>query len=130
VTEAGCGWGALAMHMAQHYGVTVKAFNISHEQILFARRAAEERGLSDQVEFIEDDYRSISQRCDAFVSVGMLEHVDPKRFVDFGEVIYRTIGDRAAGCFTLSVEAIRGISAAGSGNASSQVRMLPASQKR
>ncbi len=97
VVEAGCGWGALAMHMAQHYGVTVKAFNISREQVLFARRAAEERGLSDQVEFIEDDYRSISQRCDAFVSVGMLEHVDPKRFVDFGEVIYRAIGDKGRG---------------------------------
>ena len=33
VVEVGCGWGALAIYMAQHYGVRVKAFNISHEQI-------------------------------------------------------------------------------------------------
>ena len=37
VVEAGCGWGALALHMARHYGVYVKAFNLSHEQIAFAR---------------------------------------------------------------------------------------------
>ncbi len=29
VVEAGCGWGGLARHMARHYGVTVRAFNIS-----------------------------------------------------------------------------------------------------
>jgi cyclopropane fatty-acyl-phospholipid synthase-like methyltransferase len=32
VVEAGCGWGALALHMATRYGVHVKAFNISREQ--------------------------------------------------------------------------------------------------
>src|SRR6202022_2007611 len=25
VVDAGCGWGALALHMAKHYGVTVRA---------------------------------------------------------------------------------------------------------
>ena len=34
-------------------------------------------GLADRVEFVEDDYRDIRGRCDAFVSVGMLEHVGP-----------------------------------------------------
>src|SRR6185295_4827784 len=38
VVEAGCGWGALALHMARHYGVKVRAFNISREQIAYARR--------------------------------------------------------------------------------------------
>lgn len=33
VVEAGCGWGALARHMARSYGVKVRAYNISHEQI-------------------------------------------------------------------------------------------------
>ena len=59
VVEAGCGWGSLALHMARHYGVTVKAFNISHEQILYARGRAQEEGLADRVEFLEDDYRNI-----------------------------------------------------------------------
>ena len=43
VVEAGCGWGALALFMAKRYGVSVKALNISTEQIAFARRLAKER---------------------------------------------------------------------------------------
>jgi cyclopropane-fatty-acyl-phospholipid synthase len=38
VAEAGCGWGALALHMARHYGVHVKAFNVSREQLAYATR--------------------------------------------------------------------------------------------
>src|SRR4029077_17197585 len=33
VVEAGCGWGSLALHMAGRYGVKVRAFNISREQL-------------------------------------------------------------------------------------------------
>lgn len=97
VVEAGCGWGALALHMAERYGVTVKAYNISHEQISFARRRAAERGLTSRVEFIEDDYRTISAPADVFVSVGMLEHVGARHFAEFGDVIHRAIGDRGRG---------------------------------
>ena len=97
VVEAGCGWGAFALHMARHYGVRVKAFNISHEQILYAKRRAREEGLDDQVEFIEDDYRNIAGRFDAFVSVGMLEHVGPAHYGEFGDIIHRSIGDEGRG---------------------------------
>jgi cyclopropane-fatty-acyl-phospholipid synthase len=75
VIEAGCGWGALALHMAQHYGVRVKAFNVSREQLALARERAAREGLSNRVEFIDDDYRNVRGRFDVFVSVGMLEHV-------------------------------------------------------
>lgn len=87
VVEAGCGWGGLSLHMAQHYGVKVKAFNISHQQVLFARERAEALGLSERVEYIEDDYRNISERFDAFVSVGMLEHVGTNNYRELGRVI-------------------------------------------
>jgi len=97
VVEAGCGWGALALHMAEHYGVSVKAFNVSHEQIVYARRQAAERGLSGRIEFIEDDYRNISGAFDVFVSVGMLEHVGLSHYAEFGEVIHRAVGDRGRG---------------------------------
>ncbi|PYT13711.1 MAG: cyclopropane-fatty-acyl-phospholipid synthase [Acidobacteria bacterium] len=97
VVEAGCGWGALALHMARHYGVSVKAFNLSHEQILFARRRAREEGLDHQVEFIEDDYRNISGRFDAFVSVGMLEHVGTHNYSNLGRVIHRCLGNSGRG---------------------------------
>jgi cyclopropane-fatty-acyl-phospholipid synthase len=97
VVEAGCGWGALSLHMAREYGVHVKAFNISHEQIIFAREQAKKEGLSSKVEFIEDDYRNISTRYDAFVSVGMLEHIGPEHYRELGDVIYRSIGNTGRG---------------------------------
>lgn len=97
VVEAGCGWGALALHMARHYGVRVKAFNISREQLAFARERAQAEGLASRVEFIEDDYRNIREKADAFVSIGMLEHVGRSRLSDFSEVIQRTIGDQGRG---------------------------------
>lgn len=97
VVEAGCGWGALALHMAKNYGVKVKAFNISEEQILVARESATNEGLSSQVEFIEDDYRNVTGRCDVFASIGMLEHVGSENYRDLGRVIHRTIGDTGRG---------------------------------
>ncbi len=97
VAEAGCGWGALALYMARHYGVRVKAFNISREQISHARQRARDEKLSDLVEFIEDDYRNLTGSFDAFVSVGMLEHAGRENYAEVGAVIHRTIGDRGRG---------------------------------
>ena len=97
VVEVGCGWGALAIYMAQHYRVRVKAFNISHEQIEWAREWAREAGVSSQVEFVEDDYRNVSGHFDVFVSVGMLEHVGRENYSELGRVIHRTIGDTGRG---------------------------------
>jgi len=97
VVEAGCGWGALALHMARHYGVSVKAYNISKEQIAFARQRAQSEGLDKQVEFIEDDYRNIQGEFDAFVSVGMLEHVGTDHYRELGMVIDRTLKEGGRG---------------------------------
>lgn len=97
VVEAGCGWGALARHMAEHYGVKVKAFNISHEQIAYAREQARAGGLDDRVEFVEDDYRNISGKFDAFVSVGMLEHVGSDHYAELGAVVARVLKKEGLG---------------------------------
>ena len=91
VVEAGCGWGGFALHMARHYGVTVRAFNISHEQIVYARAWAAREGLSDRVEFVEDDFRNITGRYDAFLSIGMLEHVGRGNYSHLGRVIDRCL---------------------------------------
>jgi len=97
VVETGCGWGALAIYMAQHYGVRVKAFNISHQQITYAREWAKREGLTGKVEFIEDDYRNLSDKFDVFCSVGMLEHVGRNHYHEFSRVIRRAIGDTGRG---------------------------------
>jgi cyclopropane-fatty-acyl-phospholipid synthase len=91
VVEAGCGWGALALHMARTRGARVRAFNISSEQIAFARERARAEGLAERVEFVEDDYRNISGSYDAFVSVGMLEHVGLDHYRELGQVIDRCL---------------------------------------
>jgi len=96
VIEAGCGWGALALHMARAYGVRVQAYNVSREQVAWARERARREGLSGRVEFVEDDYRAIRNRCSAFVSVGMLEHVGRRSYGDLGRVIGRCL-DRDRG---------------------------------
>ena len=91
VVEAGCGWGALALHMARHYGVRVKAFNVSREQLLWARERAAREGLSSRVEFIDDDYRNVRGSCDVFISVGMLEHIGFRHLTSLSDVLRRTL---------------------------------------
>ena len=91
VVEAGCGWGGLARFMARHYGVNVRAYNISKEQISYARQRAADEGLADSVEYVLDDYRDISGRYDVFVSVGMLEHVGRRDYTTLGDVIDRCL---------------------------------------
>jgi cyclopropane-fatty-acyl-phospholipid synthase len=97
VVEAGCGWGALALHMARHHGVSVRAFNISRQQISYAREQAIKEGLSDRVEFVDDDYRNVSGQYDAFVSVGMLEHVGADHYRELGRVIDRCLSAHGRG---------------------------------
>lgn len=97
VIEAGCGWGTLALHMARHYGVKVRAFNISREQVAFARERAKAEGLDSQVEYVLDDYRNIKGGCDAFVSIGMLEHVGLQNYESLGRVVRDAIGSNGRG---------------------------------
>ena len=91
VVEAGCGWGGLALFMARHYGVKVKAYNISKEQVAYAHERAEREGLAGRVQYVLDDYRNIDGQFDVFVSVGMLEHVGTKDYPTLGQTINRCL---------------------------------------
>jgi cyclopropane-fatty-acyl-phospholipid synthase len=97
VIEAGCGWGGFALHMARHYGVRVRAYNISKEQVNEARSRAKAEGLDDRVEFILDDWRNITGHCDVFLSIGMLEHVGLKNYGQLGDVIDRVLSPNGRG---------------------------------
>jgi cyclopropane-fatty-acyl-phospholipid synthase len=97
VVEAGCGWGGLARYMARTRGARVRAYNISHEQVAYARHRARADGLADRVEYIEDDYRNIAGTYDKFVSVGMLEHVGPDHYAELGAVINRVLTPNGRG---------------------------------
>jgi cyclopropane-fatty-acyl-phospholipid synthase len=97
VLDIGCGWGALALHMAKYYGVSVRGFSISREQVQWARERGQQLGLSQQVEFVEDDYRNIFGQFDAVVSVGMLEHVGPERYQTMGSILSKSLGPGGRG---------------------------------
>ncbi|HTO07689.1 MAG TPA: cyclopropane-fatty-acyl-phospholipid synthase family protein [Myxococcota bacterium] len=97
VIEAGCGWGSLALHMARHHGVYVTAYNISEEQVAYARERAKAEGLDDRVEYRLDDYRNVTGSFDAFVSVGMLEHVGDENYDALGRVIDRCLPEHGRG---------------------------------
>ena len=96
VIEAGCGWGGLARYMARQYGAKVRAFNISREQVAYARQRARDEAIQG-VEYIEDDYRNITGECDVFVSIGMLEHVGPNNYRKLGGVIDEVLTETGLG---------------------------------
>ncbi|MFP5318873.1 MAG: class I SAM-dependent methyltransferase [Acidimicrobiia bacterium] len=74
--DVGCGWGTMALHAASHYGAAVVGVTISREQVVAARRRAEEAGLGRRLHIRLQDYRHLGrERFDAISSIGMSEHV-------------------------------------------------------
>jgi cyclopropane-fatty-acyl-phospholipid synthase len=74
--DVGCGWGSLALHAAERYGVDVVGITLSTEQAELADKRAAESGLSERVQIRVQDYRDVSDGpYDAISSIGMAEHV-------------------------------------------------------
>ncbi len=79
VLELGSGWGMLAKYIAEKYGCAVTSYNISAEQVVFAKQQC--AGLP--VHIIQADYRTATGTFDKVVSVGMTEHVGYKNYDQF-----------------------------------------------
>ncbi len=75
VLDIGCGWGGLALYLADHCGAEVTGVTLSEEQLGIASARARERGLASCAKFRLQDYRAVSETFDRIVSVGMFEHV-------------------------------------------------------
>jgi cyclopropane-fatty-acyl-phospholipid synthase len=87
VLDIGCGWGGLAIYLAQHCGVRVKGITLANEQLQIARQWAVHAGVADRVEFHLLDYREVGQQFDRIVSVGMFEHVGAAHYKRYFEKI-------------------------------------------
>ena len=87
VLDIGCGWGGLAQYMAQHYGVSVTGVTISAEQ----QKMAQARCENLDVTILLQDYRELNNHFDRIVSVGMFEHVGPKNYATWFEVVDRNL---------------------------------------
>ncbi len=85
--DIGCGWGGLAEFAAREYGVSVTGVTISAEQ----QKMARERCQGLNVTILLQDYRELDDRFDRIVSVGMFEHVGPKNYATYFEVVNRNL---------------------------------------
>jgi cyclopropane-fatty-acyl-phospholipid synthase len=89
--DIGCGWGGLALELAQEHGISALGITLSREQLDVARERAEQKNLTDRVQFDLLDYRDMDERFDRIVSVGMFEHVGPPDYDTFFSTIARCL---------------------------------------
>jgi cyclopropane-fatty-acyl-phospholipid synthase len=83
VLDIGCGWGDLALYLAQLEDVEVLGVTLSKEQQALASQRAKNAGLEGRVRFELRDYRDVDERFDRIVSVGMFEHVGVSHYDEF-----------------------------------------------
>jgi len=89
VLDIGCGWGSFMGYAAERYGVECVGVTISREQAAWAT----ERHAGLPLEFRLQDYRTLNERFDRIVSVGMFEHVGRKNHRTYMEVAHRCLAD-------------------------------------
>jgi sphingolipid C9-methyltransferase len=104
--DIGCGWGTLARHAAEHYGVDATGVTIAERQTEYGNEAIRKRGLERRARILCSDYRDIpAQKFDKISSLEMVEHVGLKNLVAF----YKQVRDLLAddGVFLLQWTGLR-----------------------
>lgn len=76
LVEIGTGWGGFAVHAAATTGCRVTTTTVSAAQRDAARARVRAEGLEHQVTVLDVDYRDLTGRFDALVSIEMVEAVD------------------------------------------------------
>jgi cyclopropane-fatty-acyl-phospholipid synthase len=92
ILEIGCGWGGLALYLAQVADVEVVGITLAREQLKLATERAEAAGLAGRVRFELMDYRQVSGTFDRVVSIAMLEAVGAPRLEEY----FKTVGANLA----------------------------------
>lgn len=87
VLDIGCGWGSFVQYAAKEYGAEMVGITVSEEQVRLAR----ERCKNLPVEVRYQDYRDVKGTFDHVVSIGMFEHVGPKNYDTYMEVVKRCL---------------------------------------
>ena len=93
VLDIGCGWGGMAMTLAEETGAQVDGVTLSVEQLAVAKARAEARGLAGRARFSLTDYRDIAETYDRVVSVGMFEHVGRPNYQAYFDGVARLLKD-------------------------------------
>ncbi|MBP1850378.1 SAM-dependent methyltransferase [Rhizobium halophytocola] len=92
--EIGSGWGGMAMYLAEMGEMDMTGITLSTEQLAVSRDRADRRGLSGNVRFNLQDYRTMqAEPFDRIVSVGMFEHVGKKNYLNFFKKMFELMKD-------------------------------------
>jgi cyclopropane-fatty-acyl-phospholipid synthase len=106
--DIGCGWGALTLHAAKHYGAQVVGITISQPQVDLGNARLRAAGLADRARLECRDYREVREPggFDKIAAIGILEHVGEKMFPTY----FRTAWDllKPGGVFLSHGIALRG----------------------
>ena len=83
--DIGCGWGALLIHAAQHYGARGLGVTLSEPQAELANARIRSAGLEHLCRVEVLDYRDIQKHgtFDKLVSIGMVEHVGEEMLSEY-----------------------------------------------
>ena len=95
--DIGCGWGALVIHAAKHFGVLAEGITLSQPQAEWARSRIAKAGLGSKAKIEVRDYRKIAATgdlYDAIVSIGMAEHVGREQLPDYFAAAHRALKPR------------------------------------
>lgn len=93
VLDIGCGWGGLAMTLAEENRVRVDGVTLSGEQLEVATRRVRERNLLQCVRLSLIDYRDLDGPYDRIISVGMFEHVGRPHYRAYFDQLRRLLTD-------------------------------------
>jgi len=92
--DIGCGWGALVLYAAKHFGVHAEGITSSEPQLEWGRERIADAGLINNATIELRDYREIAangELYDAIVSVGMAEHIGRERLPDYFAAAHRAL---------------------------------------
>ncbi|WCK05051.1 SAM-dependent methyltransferase [Agrobacterium tumefaciens] len=97
VLEIGCGWGALAIHLATQQNANVTGITLSPSQLRWAENAAEKDNTAGRIDLRLQDYRDVQGQFDNIVSVEMFEAVGEAYWPSYFETLKRCLkpGGRA-----------------------------------
>lgn len=83
VLDIGCGWGGMAIYLAQTFGCEVVGVTLSDEQLALGHERVKTLGLEGKVDLRLQDYRTLTESFDRVVSVGMFEHVGIAHYLEY-----------------------------------------------
>lgn len=87
ILDIGCGFGAFARYASENYGVKVTGVTVSKKQANFAKELCKNYPIKIELK----DYRDITNKFDAIVSLGMFEHVGYKNYNAYMDVAFNAL---------------------------------------